>query len=58
MMKNTIFNNRVNIKMKTIKKQFIIKNELKYFPMSEGNISIAEPNQEVLPLISSNKGLI
>ena len=44
--------------MKTIKKQFIIKNELKYFPMSEGNISIAEPNQEVLPLISSNKGLI
>ena len=57
-MKNTIFNNRVNIKMKTVKKQFIIKNELKYFPMSEGNISIAEPNQEVLPLISFNKGLI
>ena len=57
-MKNTIFNNRVNIKMKTIKKQCIIKNELKYFPMSEGNISIAEPNQEVLPLISFNKGLI
>ena len=57
-MKNTIFNNRVNIKMKAVKKQFIIKNELKYFPMSEGNISIAEPNQEVLPLISFNKGLI
>ena len=57
-MKNTIFNNRVNIKMKTIKKQCIIKNELKYFPISAGNTGITEPNQEVLPLISFNKGLI
>ena len=29
----------------------IIKNELKYFPMSEGNDCIAEPNLEVLSLI-------
>ena len=29
----------------------ITRNELKYFPMSEGNVCIAEPNLEVLPLI-------
>ena len=29
----------------------VIKNELKYFPMSESNTSIADPNLEVLPLI-------
>ena len=29
----------------------VIKTELKYFPMSEGNTCIAEPNREVLPLI-------
>ena len=35
-----------------------IKNELKYFPMSEGNTCIAEPNLEVLPLIWFSKGLV
>ena len=35
-----------------------IKNELKYFPMSEGNTCIAKPNLEVLPLIQFSKGLI
>ena len=36
----------------------IIKNELKYFPMSEGNICIAEPTLEVLRLIWFSKGLV
>ena len=36
----------------------VIKNELKYFPMSEGNTCIAEPNLEVLPLIRFSKGLV
>ena len=36
----------------------VIKNELKYFPMSEGNTYIAEPNLEVLPLIWFSKGLV
>ena len=29
----------------------VIKSELKYFPMSEGNTCIAEPKLKVLPLI-------
>ena len=29
----------------------VIKNELKYFPMSEGNTCIAEPSLDVFPLI-------
>ena len=33
-----------------------IKNELKYNPMSEGNICIAEPNLEVLLLRQFSKG--
>ena len=36
----------------------VIKKDLKYFPMSEGNICIAEPNLEVLPLIWFSKGLV
>ena len=36
----------------------IIKNEFKYFPMSESNICIAEPTLEVLPLIWFSKGLV
>ena len=36
----------------------VIKNELKYFPMSEGNICIAEPTLEVLRLIWFSKGLV
>ena len=36
----------------------VIKNELKYFPMSEGNTCIVEPNLEVLPLIWFGKGLV
>ena len=43
--KNTIFNNRNKDRNKNN------YNELKYFPMSEGNTCIAEPNLEVLPLI-------
>ena len=35
MIKNTIFNNRINIEIKTTTTA-VIKNELKYFPMSEG----------------------
>ena len=44
--KNTIFNNRDKDRTTTA----VIKNELKYFPMSEDNTCIAEPNLEVLPL--------
>ena len=36
----------------------VIKNELKYFPMSQGNTCIAEPKLEVLPLIWFSKGLV
>ena len=36
----------------------VIKNELKYFPVSEGNICIAESNIEVLPWIWFSKGLV
>ena len=36
----------------------VIKNELKCFPMSDGNTCIAEPNLEVLPLIWFSKGLV
>ena len=28
----------------------VIKNEIKYFPMSEGNTGIAEPNREIYTL--------
>ena len=40
----------INIEIKTTATA-AIKNELKYFLMSEGNTCIAEPNLEVLPLI-------
>ena len=36
----------------------VIKNELKYFPMSDGNTCIAELNLEALPLIWFSKGLV
>ena len=40
----------INIEIKTTATA-VIKNELKYFLMSEGNTCIAEPKLEVLPLI-------
>ena len=41
----------INIEIKTTTTA-VIKNELKFFPISEGNNTcIAEPNLEVLPLI-------
>ena len=40
----------INIEIKTIATA-VIKNELKYFIMSECNTCIAEPNLEILPLI-------
>ena len=36
----------------------VIKNELKYFPMPEGNTYIEEPIIEVLPLIWFSEGLV
>ena len=36
----------------------VIKNKLKYFPMSEGNTCIVEPSLEVLTLIWFSKGLV
>ena len=35
----------------------VIKNELKYYPMSEGNTSIAKPHLEVLAYSAVNKNL-
>ena len=43
MIKNTIFDNRISIEIKTTTTA-VIKNELKYLSISEGNTSIAEPN--------------
>ena len=40
----------INIEIKTTATT-VIKNELKYFLMSEGNTCTAEPNLEVLPLV-------
>ena len=36
----------------------VIKNELRYFLMSEGNTCIVEPKLEVLPFIWFSKGLV
>ena len=47
----------ISIEIETTTKA-VIKNELKYFPMSEDNTCIAEPNLEVLPLICFSKGLV
>ena len=41
---------KINIEIKATATA-VIKNELKYFLMSEANNCIAEPNLEVLPLI-------
>ena len=40
----------INIEIKTTTTA-VIKNEVKYFPMSEGNTCITEPNLEVLPFL-------
>ena len=48
MLKKTFFNYKIKIKIKTT--TTALKNELKYFPMSDGITCIAEPNLEVLPL--------
>ena len=57
MIKNTISIIEINIEIKTTTTA-VIKNEYKYFLMSEGNTCIAEPNLEVLPLIWFRKGLV
>ena len=43
--KKTFFNYKIKIKIKTA--PAALKNELKYSPVSEGNICKAEPNLEV-----------
>ena len=43
------FQTEINIEIKTTATA-VIKNELKYFLISEGNTCIADPNLEVLPL--------
>ena len=43
MIKNTFFNNRTKTEIKTTTTT-IIKLELKYFPISEVNVCIAEPS--------------
>ena len=48
----------ISIEIKTTTTTAVIKNELKYFPVSEGNTCIAEPNLEVLPLIWFSKDLV
>ena len=57
MIKNIIFNNRNKHRNKN-KSTAVTKNELKYFPMSEGNTCIAVSKLEVLPLIWFSKGLV
>ena len=47
-----------SIEIKTTTTTTVIKNKLKYFPMSEGNTCIAEPSLEVLTLIWFSKGLV
>ena len=49
-LKKTIFNNRNKHRNKKTATA-VIKNELKYFLISEGNTFITELNLEVLPLI-------
>ena len=50
MKKNLFFSiTEINIEIKTA--AAVIKNELKYFLMSEGNTCIAEPKLEVLSFI-------
>ena len=49
MLKNTFFNYKIKTEIKTTTTA-VIKNELKYSPMSEDNTCIAEPNLEILPL--------
>ena len=44
MIKNTIFNDRKKHRKKKTTTTAAIKNELKCFPMSEGNTCTAEPN--------------
>ena len=46
---------KVEIKTNTT---MALKSELRYSPILEGNTCIAEPNLEVLPLKSFNKGLV
>ena len=57
MIKNTISIIEISIEIKTTTTA-VIKNELKYFPISEGNTCIAEPNLEALPLILFSEGLV
>ena len=49
MLKKTFFNCKIKIEIETTATT-ALKSELKYYPISEGNTCIAEPNLEVLPL--------
>ena len=49
MIKKAFFNYKIKAKIKTTTTTGL-KDEIKYSPMSEGNICIAEPNLDVLPL--------
>ena len=49
---------KYNFQLKTTTTTSVIQNELKYFPISEGNTGITEPNLEVLPLIWFSNGLV
>ena len=49
MIKDTFFNYKIRIQIKKTTAT-VIKNDLKYTKMSEGNTCIAKPNLEVLPL--------
>ena len=55
MIKNTFFNFKVKIDIKTTTTT-VIKNELKYSPMSEGNTCNAKPNLGVLPFTLYSMG--
>ena len=56
---NSIFDQKINIEIKkVVSNKVVIKNELKYIPMSKCNTCIAEPDLKLLPLISFSKGLL
>ena len=57
MLKKTFFNCKIKIEIETTATT-ALKSELKYYPISEGNTCIAEPNLEVLPLRYFSKGVV
>ena len=54
MLKNTFFSYKIKIEIKATTAT-VIKSDLKYSPMPEGNTCITDSNLELLPLIIDRK---